>query len=350
MDILITADEQMANPFIRLLAEALRLEPDVTRVVASAAQFWEAPTPLDVLLLQWPEALLNWQPPATDRIDRLAAQLDRWRQAARCVIIQVHNSRPHRTAAQDDRLFATVYRAADAFVHSAPPSRVSLVEYLPEAADKPFAYIPLLLNDVYGTRLPNARDALRIPAHDVVMLSLGALRHVDDLSLLVTGFRRLTQPGKRLLIVGSRLRQTPDTLLNLRHRIGAHLTPGITLTWRHAAPRRVQQYLSAADMLIISKRRVLNSSNLPLGFHFGLVVVGPDDGSVGYVLRETGNPVYTPGDHDSFTRALAAAIALRSTDLGARNMAQAAQWQPRVLARHYVAFFREMLGAGGGRR
>jgi hypothetical protein len=50
--------------------------------------------------------------------------------------------------------------------------------------------------------------------------------------------------------------------------------------------------VSAADVVLIPRLKTLNSGTLPLGFTYGAVVLGPDTGNVGALLRSTGNPVF----------------------------------------------------------
>ena len=40
-------------------------------------------------------------------------------------------------------------------------------------------------------------------------------------------------------------------------------------------------YFGAADVVFIQRVKILNSGNLPLGFYYGKVVVGPNLGDVG---------------------------------------------------------------------
>lgn len=54
--------------------------------------------------------------------------------------------------------------------------------------------------------------------------------------------------------------------------------------------------MSVADIALLQRVKILNSGSLPLNFYFGNVVVGPDVGNVGEILKKTGNPVFNVED------------------------------------------------------
>ena len=72
----------------------------------------------------------------------------------------------------------------------------------------------------------------------------------------------------------------------------------------------VQQMIQASDIMFIQRLEILNSGNLPLGFAGGNIVVGPDLGNVGEMLRATGNPVFDPHDKESIFIAVDKAISM----------------------------------------
>ena len=63
-------------------------------------------------------------------------------------------------------------------------------------------------------------------------------------------------------------------------------------------------YYGASSISLIHRLHILNSGNLPLGFLMKQVVVGPNRGNVGYILKTTGNPVFEPTNNDSLLEAI----------------------------------------------
>ena len=84
-------------------------------------------------------------------------------------------------------------------------------------------------------------------------------------------------------------------------------------------------------MVLIQRVDALNSGNLPMAFHAGKVVVGPNVGNVGQILRETGNFTFDPHDTDSAVCALQKA--LTETTKGKENRTYAKEhWASDLIA------------------
>ena len=49
---------------------------------------------------------------------------------------------------------------------------------------------------------------------------------------------------------------------------------------------------SASDIMLIAKQNNLNSGNIALGFSFSNIVLGPETGNIGEILKSTNNPTY----------------------------------------------------------
>jgi len=95
----------------------------------------------------------------------------------------------------------------------------------------------------------------------------------------------------------------------------------------------MQCYYCAADVVLIQRLDILNSGNLPMAFHAGKVVVGPNVGNVGEILRETGNFTFLPTDSESAIQAVQAALKASATDKGAKNKKYAeGLWSSAVIA------------------
>jgi hypothetical protein len=93
----------------------------------------------------------------------------------------------------------------------------------------------------------------------------------------------------------------------------------------------MQCYFCAADVVLIQRLDILNSGNLPMAFHAGKVVVGPDVGNVGEILRETGNFTFDP--HDMRNAVSALQKALTETTIGKENRTYATEhWASGLIA------------------
>lgn len=93
----------------------------------------------------------------------------------------------------------------------------------------------------------------------------------------------------------------------------------------------MQCYFRAADVILIQRLDILNSGNLPMAFHAGRVVVGPDVGNVGEILRQTGNYFFNPKSINTAADSLHKA--LNDTGKGEENYEYAMKyWSANFIA------------------
>ena len=102
----------------------------------------------------------------------------------------------------------------------------------------------------------------------------------------------------------------------------------------------MQCYFCAADVVLIQRVDALNSGNLPMAFHAGKVVVGPNVGNVGAILRETGNYAFDPQDINSAASALQKA--LTETEKGKENRTYATEhWASDIVASSLLKYYQQ---------
>lgn len=82
-------------------------------------------------------------------------------------------------------------------------------------------------------------------------------------------------------------------------------------------------YMAASNVIFIQRKGQLNSANIPLAFLFHKVVIGPDSGNIGELLRNTGNPVFRSDKKQDIIRALKEARHLSAQGKGEANYAYA---------------------------
>lgn len=337
MKVLIVYDigPESDNPFVRLLADALRRAG--CEVVCSAAAFRTEAELFDIVHIQWPEALFGWHRPDREQLEKVEAILRKLRERGVGIVYTRHNDAPHRGDALVAAGYRLVERYADAVVHLGDASRRELLAKGTPAGQVQEVIPHHIYEGVYDTdrTVAEARQRLGIPARAFVLLAFGTFRRAEERRLVWGAFRRLRQTGKYLLAprlfrytYRSRwrtgLRALYTRTLYLAVRAATALMPCRITSHEWMIPdQELPDYLAAADVLMIQRTQILNSGNVTLGFLFGKVVAGPDCGNVGEQLRATGNPVFDPEDPVSVDRALAEAARLAAAGHGARNRAYA---------------------------
>jgi glycosyltransferase involved in cell wall biosynthesis len=214
------------------------------------------------------------------------------------------------------------------------------------------AVIPLPVYAGYqsGVGGTAARRLLRIPSHASVILVFGSVRNAQERELVQSAVLQARIPAKVLVApsFGTPVRPSRrHPLAWLRWEAGHH-----ELLWprrlRVGSARvrddRVHLYFSAADVVLLPRMDTLNSGVLPLAFQYGRVVVGPDCGNMGPVLRATRNPVFDPSSPHSCAAALEEGVRRCAEGAGAANAAYAAErWSLRRIAQMHVEFYTDLM-------
>ncbi|HNQ04174.1 MAG TPA: glycosyltransferase [Thiobacillaceae bacterium] len=295
---------------------------------------------VDVLHLQWPEALYRWMGsgPLEERAERFISGLDRLKERGTRVAWTIHNLIPHDhpDSRFDHEVYQRVLERADLLVHHCPLSQKLLkVRYsVPAAAQHLVTPHGHYLAYPHGISRREARARLGIPEQAYVYLQFGAIRGYKGLNTLLDAWRKTRIPNKWLLVAGryqppvgrhawkERLRML---LAGRNRRITLHL---------HSIPADdIQVYLSAADCMVLTHSRGLNSGVAILGMTFGTLVVGPDMGCIGWVLGQGRNLTYPAGDREALVTAMEQAPALDASAAGAANRTVATAWCWEDMAR-----------------
>lgn len=342
---ILVATTSTSNPFLQLFVEAINGHPSVTEAVQDLGTFRKHPGSADILHIHWPEALFeDWKEPDDAALTRLDKTLQKWT-ARTPVVVTVHNMQPHYANTSIYRqLYRLVYSHARGIIHLGETSQRLFEERYSDLGGKLQAVIPHGAYSCFANEVTRdeARHRLGLDAGDTVCLMFGRMRHFKEMRLLFRGFRRAQIPDKRLYLAG-KISSSVGRPARWYYRLQTMLDPRIESDARFIPDCEVQYYLNAADMLVIPRLETLNSGNVALGFTFGRVVVGPDVGVVGEVLRATGNPVYDPRRPDSLGEALERASEVRRQGKGQENAAYARDrmdWSR--IAEQHVAFYERL--------
>lgn len=280
-------------------------------VVCSLDDFWYSYYQYDLLYFQWPEAIFDWRRNSID-IKRLSHHFDRIKENHVKTVITCHNLHPHNNDAMTTALYNLVYSRVDFFHHMGRFSYDVMKEKYPH---KYHFIAPHHIADViWGNPLGSydAKRKLHISEKDIVVSSFGAFRNEDEIQLYVKMVKDVTGLNLSFLAPripighfynGRHLNRTIKYLYDslLYKRLGIKYSGFLTNEELHV-------WLYASDIVFIQRKEILNSGNLPLAYSAGKIVVGPDLGNVGEILKETDNFTFNPNDRESVKQAVLDAI------------------------------------------
>lgn len=310
------------NPYVSSLV--LGLIKCGHEVVCSRDLFWKSFSEYDVLYFQWPEAIIDWGKEEID-IEKILRHLNRIKEAGVKTVITCHNLHPHNNDPKILELYNVVYTKVDAFHHMGRYSYDLFLKQYPRQYHfiAPHHVADSLWRNPFS--LSEAKTYLQIPKKNIVVSSFGAFRNREETRLFVDMAkdicnRHITFLAPRIpmrpFYIGRHIRRTIRSLREFfLYKMTRIKNYGIL------TDEELCNWLSASDIVFIQRKEILNSGNLPLAYSAGKIVVGPDLGNVGVILKETGNFTFNPNDRGSVKRAVKGAIeaAKKNNVLGLQN-------------------------------
>jgi hypothetical protein len=340
------------NPYTYELAEMIKVYGNAETHIG-VDHFWGRKLEADIVHIHWPDALIPlWKKPTHQDLLALEEALEYW--SLRSVIVVTrHNLLPHQSNEKVyEDLYSMVYSYADAIIHMGKFSMEEFTQRYKNLQTKGLSRQSIIPHPMYKA-FPNsiskeeARKTLGISKNRFVILAFGDIRTQSEVKLLKESFDRLHLRKKLLLV--PRWKYSDNKIYKRLQFYYYQLHPDFYFGANHLGKKivkveDVQLYFNAADITIIPRINSLNSGVLILGFQFGQVVVGPDFGVIGEILKETGNPTFNHEEPGSVVSSMKAAESLAKAGKGNENRKYAeANWNHERVSMGHVNLYRELL-------
>lgn len=248
----------------------------------------------DVWHLHWPEGHLNDRSTAL-ALRRTASELSwiRWaRSRGARIVWTIHNLRAHEGyhPAVEAAFWRDFIGHLDGHISLSRASQAQAFARFPRLASLPGFVIP---HGHYRTSYPapldpiEARHTLGLDPMATVVALVGYVRAYKNVPRLIQAFRAL--PGQDLVLLIAGESKSPE----LSAQIGeaAASDPRIRMDLRFLDEARVHRYVSAADLVALPYREVLNSGSAILALSLDRPVLAPDAPSI-IELQETVGPAW----------------------------------------------------------
>ncbi|MCW1734240.1 glycosyltransferase family 1 protein [Anaerorudis cellulosivorans] len=319
-------NQNIDNPYVFTLKK--ELENIGCKVDWGLDLFWNNFEEYNIIHFQWPEAIFEWQRISEKELSMLINQINLIKERKITIIYTRHNIKPHYCNNPFTiKLYEIIEENCDVVFHMGYFSKKQFEENVRN--DKVLHYIiPHHTYDaLYETNISqiDSRKVLKIPQNKFVFLCFGSFRNNEERKMVLDGFKKLKLPNKYLF--APRFYQFklsvnhPRSLIKgIKERCNVqHYTANSRLKAGFIGNEALPFYFSAADIIFIQRCQILNSGNIPLAFLFGKVVIGPDIGNVGEILRNTGNPYFNPKNNSSVVSAMSEGIEKAKAHWGAQN-------------------------------
>ena len=349
--------ERTINHFVSSLGNALQMQG--CEVVYGLKLLWtDEVLDCDIIHFQWPEGLFGlFGHQLTDEELTLVNQRLVWlKEHGKKLFYTCHNLKPHTNKNENLlRLYELIYSNADYVHHLGNYSCELLQQKYPKARH---IVIPHhIYDDVYSFSITReeARNRLHIHGNKIIVLSFGKFRDNEERQFVLNIKNKCNHSplfgrgagGEALFLMPGFYRETlhtwnPKKLITRLYHTIRYKLKGIRFCNEAIPDELMQCYFCAADVVLIQRLDILNSGNLPMAFHAGKVVVGPDVGNVGPLLRETSNFTFDPHDMRSAVSALQ--NALEATSKGGENKTYATEhWSSERIAASLLKYYQQAL-------
>jgi len=338
------------NPFVKTLKEGLNsLGCDVDW---GLNEFWTNYMNYHIIHINWPNSLFESWNPTNIEILHLEYVLDEIKKNNIKIVYTRHNDQPHYSSGNYiSECYELIEKNADAIIHL---GHYGISQFEKKLDCKQFIIPHHIYDSIYKNEYSKdkARKKLNIPTDKFVILTFGAYRDKEEVDLILDNYKNL--PIKNKYLLAPRLGEWLG-LESWHSKIGRLWFRSKVLNFKlkkqniktqteFISDEELPYYFLSADIVLIQRKKILNSGNLPLAYYFNKVVVGPDSGNVGEILRETNNIIFDPNSQLSISDAILSALDRDITTLGKKNHEYAIKnWNIKSIAIQYLDIYKDLL-------
>lgn len=282
------------NPFVKTLYKEIKaFEVDIE---LGLDQFWNNYYNYDIIHIHWPNSLFeDWIVTEKKLVILEEILLDIKKRGIK-IIYTRHNEIPHYN---DNDLINKVYylieNNCDVMVHLGK-YKLPLLQFTYNNCKH--EVIPHHIYEYSIIDKVHAKKKLGIPSDSFTLLSLGAIRKREEGRLLLDIFDQINNPNKFLIAPGLAkwfglkvpvYRFSFSRIINLIKKLKLKKTKKVLVFDHYISEKKIPLIFGAADIVIIPRVDSLNSGILPLAYANKKVVIGPNNGNIGEILKETDN-------------------------------------------------------------
>lgn len=338
------------NPYIVTLMESIKKTYPDFDWIYGFDNFWsDKILSCDILHIHWPDTMVYGRRVPSDFVQRFKCRLFQIKEKGIKIVVTCHNLQPHYSKdAREKACYELVYNIADSFIHLGFYSFNKLKEIYPYAKH---IVIPHHTYDtLYG--IPTRQESLKklhLREDKRYILCFGAFRNKEERALvdqIVNHYRPL---GIEVLAPNYYLIQNRRNFVIvfiqwLKCVIKRLTTSGVHIYGKFVPDDLVPYFYGASDISFIQRKKILNSGNLALGFLMGNVVVGPDVGNVGQLLKKYNNPTFDVDREESIFSAIDLGLVLSKEGLGDKNLHIAQKYfSTQVISQELYSFYVSVL-------
>lgn len=329
MKILIACNvDSYPNPYVKTLYNGfVKHGIDIT---CSIDEFWNNAISYDIIHIQWPNLLVIKN---DDNCIKLNNTIKLIKDKNIPLVCTCHNLVPHyNTDIIINNIYKIVYNNCDYIQHLGEASIILLKELYPNMKAKHFVIPHHTYDELYDLNISKeeAREKLGIPKNVKCILSVGKFRHDEERDIIINLSKQLNKNEFYILAPGffwtsivrkNILLAIKSLLLKIKYILIAKYY-NIHISHRFITDEILSLYLRAADIMLIQRKKILNSGNVSLAMLAGLPIVGPNEGNVESILRNTGNYIFNKNKLEELPKIINNALSMDNLSQSNYNYAK----------------------------
>ena len=301
MKILFATDNpyQQLNPYVSTLINGLKIIDEKITCDWGRDVFWsDKALTYDIVHIMWPEHLLRVSFLDIKTAKELNERLLFLKKEGIKIVSTCHNLQPHYN--QDinfNKAYEIVYSLSNLILHLGKYSLTLFKTKFPNSKNS------LLYHHIYDDRyqyIPTkeeARKKLKLSSKKKYILCFGKFRDKEERELIIQLYKNLDQNDISILapsfyLVVKRRNIILFFINSIKYLYYKIKYPFIKMQYMPVKENDLTYYFAASDIVLLQRKKILNSGNLPLAFYLKKVVIGPEVGNVGEILKETNNPTF----------------------------------------------------------
>ena len=311
------------NPFISTLIEGIQKSHSDCTMAWGREMFWsDEILSYDIVHFHWPQTFMGKD--SHTETDFLR-HIERMKSCGVKIVATCHDLEPHYNHySEKAQSMIIVFSHCDAIFHMGAYSKELFESRYKNAIH---ILVPHHLYDTVYSHFPSRKEALdflQLPEDRTYILVFGSFRVEQEKKLVISLSKQLKNHNVTILapsfmsIWWHSFRMPHKMIERLYYKFKYNIIC-TGAAWCAVSDEELPYYFSAADVVFIQRLKILNSGNAVMPMLFGKVVVGPDCGNVGPLLRQWGYPVFSVDNTDSLGAIVEDAIEMGKSGIGVTN-------------------------------
>ena len=341
--------EKFPNPFVAVLAKRLKeLDPNI-EIALGISTFWSDEIfSCDIVHIHWPEILIREANKTAEEFKKRLAEI---KDHGGKIVATCHNIVAHYAKFPwQKEAYTIAYSTCDLILHMGNYSLNLFKKMYPNSRNE------LLPHHIYDDRYNEniskneAARKLRLNPQKTYILCLGAFRDNQERNLLLGLSNFLKKNSIKILAPSFYIAPKPkgirSTIRYFKLKLRAfklNFQNNIITCTKFISDEEITLMGAVADLVLLQRIHILNSGNIPLGFHLGKVVVGPNAGNVAETLLNTGNPVFQTDHLETLPEALEKGLEMAKAGFGEKNKEFATQHLASTkIAKQLLQYYKQL--------